>query len=194
MKHDLDATASSATADASSFAARRAFLRNAASAVGVLLATPFIARSLRAQPDAHSHSSFVNTEPTASELRRSSAVAVTVYKDPNCGCCKEWVKHMQKAGFTVTSTDTTEMNAIKTKYGVPSALQSCHTALVSDYVVEGHAPADVVQKMLAEKPNARGIAVPGMPMGSPGMEGATKDKYNVMLFDRLGKATVYASR
>lgn len=101
---------------------------------------------------------------------------------------------MQKAGFTVTSTDTTEMAAIKAKHGVPSALQSCHTALVGDYVVEGHAPADVVQKLLAEKPNARGIAVPGMPMGSPGMEGATKDKYNVMLFDRLGKATVYASR
>lgn len=101
---------------------------------------------------------------------------------------------MQKAGFTVTSSDSSDMKAIKAKYGVPSALQSCHTALVGDYVVEGHAPADVVQKMLTEKPNARGIAVPGMPQGSPGMEGPTKDKYNVMLFDRLGKATVYASR
>ena len=131
-----------------------------------------------------------NAEPRSNR----SAVALTVYKDPECGCCKEWVKHMQKAGFTVTATDTRDMNAIKVKYGVPSALASCHTALVGGYIVEGHAPADVVQKMLAEKPSARGIAVPGMPMGSPGMEGPTKDKYNVMLFDRLGKATVYASR
>lgn len=173
-------------------ASRRAFLGMAAKAVGALVAAPFVARSLRAQSDATPFDSADNSLPA--RVARSSAVAVTVYKDPNCGCCKEWIKHMQKAGFTVTSTDSADMKAIKAKYGVPAALQSCHTAVVGDYVVEGHAPADVVQKMLTEKPSARGIAVPGMPQGSPGMEGPTKDKYNVMLFDRLGKATVYASR
>ncbi|MEO7999146.1 MAG: DUF411 domain-containing protein [Gemmatimonadaceae bacterium] len=178
--------------DLSSNSSRRTFLGMVAKSAGVLLAMPLLAKTLRAESSAIDIGTPHELLPV--NAARSAAVAVTVYKDPSCGCCKEWVKHMQKAGFTVTATDTADMNAIKAKYGVPSALQSCHTAVVGDYVVEGHAPADVVQKMLLEKPNARGIAVPGMPQGSPGMEGPTKDKYNVMLFDRLGKATVYASR
>ncbi len=158
-------------------ASRRAFLTKLAQAAGLLIATPLLATRLRAE-------ALIATAP----------VTMMVYKDPGCGCCKEWIKHMQKAGFVVTSEDTTKMDAMKIKLGVPGALASCHTAIVGDYLVEGHVPADVVLKLLKEKPNARGLAVPGMPNGSPGMEGPTKDKYNVMLFDRLGKATVYASR
>ena len=188
---NFDSTASSAARDRSvstadspacseapaAQASRRAFLTALAQAAGLLVATPLLASRLRAE-------TVVGAAP----------VAMMVYKDPGCGCCKEWIKHMQKAGFTVTSEDTTKMDAMKVKLGVPSALASCHTAVVGDYLVEGHVPADVVLKLLKEKPSARGLAAPGMPQGSPGMEGPTKDKYNVMLFDRLGKATVYASR
>ena len=159
---------------------RRAFLTTLTQALGVVIATPLLASRLRAE--------------SSKAIATPAPVAMKVYKDPGCGCCKEWIKHMQKAGFAVTSEDSTKMDAIKVKLGVPGALASCHTAVVGDYLVEGHVPADVVLKLLKEKPNARGLAVPGMPQGSPGMEGPTKDKYNVMLFDRLGKATVYASR
>ena len=127
-------------------------------------------------------------------LAGSVAGKVLVYKDPSCGCCNEWVKHMQKAGFIVTAQNATDMDAQKKRLGVPASLASCHTAVVDDYLVEGHVPADLVQRMLREKPAARGLAVPGMPNGSPGMEGPTKDNYDVMIFDRLGKAKVYASR
>ena len=119
---------------------------------------------------------------------------VTVYKDPSCGCCKLWVKHMEKAGFNVTVHDTPDMDAMKQSVGLPKAMASCHTAVIGAYLIEGHVPADVVQKFLAEKPVAKGLAVPGMVTGSPGMEGATKDKYDVLLFDKAGKSRVYASR
>ena len=162
---------------------RREFLSAIARVAAVFVAAPLVSAPLRA------------LEAELS-LRTGSAapIAMKVYKDAGCGCCKEWIKHMQQAGFTVTSEDITDKNAMKAKLGVPGALTSCHTGVVGDYLVEGHVPADLVLKLLKEKPNARGLAVPGMPMGSPGMEGPTKDKYDVMLFDRLGKATVYASR
>lgn len=120
--------------------------------------------------------------------------AITVYKDPNCGCCKAWVKHIQAAGFVATVRDTTDMTTVKASMGVPKALESCHTARIGSYVVEGHVPADVLVKLLQAKPLALGLAVPGMPMGSPGMEGGTADKYDIMLFDKTGKARVFASR
>jgi hypothetical protein len=121
-------------------------------------------------------------------------VPVTVYKSPTCGCCGKWVEHMRANGFEVTVNDMPDVAPIKDKQGVPSALRSCHTALVGGYAIEGHVPADLVKKLLKEHPNAAGIAVPGMPMGSPGMEGATKDTYNIVLFDKGGKTSVYATR
>jgi hypothetical protein len=121
-------------------------------------------------------------------------VPMTVYKSPTCGCCGKWVEHMRANGFEVTVTDMPDVAPIKDKEGVPTALRSCHTALVGSYAIEGHVPADVVKKLLKEKPAAAGIAVPGMPMGSPGMEGATKDTYNIVLFDKAGKTSVYATR
>jgi hypothetical protein len=121
-------------------------------------------------------------------------VPVTVYKSPTCGCCGKWVEHMRANGFEVTVNDMPDVAPVKDKQGVPTALRSCHTALVGGYAIEGHVPADLVKKLLKEKPAAAGIAVPGMPMGSPGMEGATKDTYNIVLFDKAGKTSVYATR
>jgi hypothetical protein len=121
-------------------------------------------------------------------------VPVTVYKSPTCGCCAKWVEHMRAAGFEVTVNDMPDVAPMKDKQGVPAALRSCHTAIVGGYAIEGHVPPDLVTKLLKEKPNAAGLAVPGMPMGSPGMEGASKDTYNVVLFDKAGKTSVYATR
>jgi hypothetical protein len=120
---------------------------------------------------------------------------VTVYKSATCGCCAKWNEHMKAAGFDVTSNDLPDVTPVKDKNGVPLPVRSCHTALVGPYVVEGHVPADLVKKLLAEHPaGVVGIATPGMPTGSPGMEGPTKDTYNVVTFDKAGKTTVYATR
>ena len=120
---------------------------------------------------------------------------VTVYKSATCGCCSQWIEHMKAAGFTVKALDVDDIEVPKKTYGVPSSAASCHTAVVGGYVVEGHVPADAVQRMLREKPAIAGIAVPGMPLGSPGMEmGGRKDPYNVVAFDKAGKTTVYEKR
>jgi hypothetical protein len=123
--------------------------------------------------------------------------SVAVFKSPTCGCCAKWNEHMSAAGYTVTSRDMTDMNAVKDEHRVPSSLRSCHTALVSGYVIEGHVPADVVAKLLAERPaGVVGIAVPGMPAGSPGMESADgfKTPYQVMAFTQDGQSRVYATK
>ena len=121
---------------------------------------------------------------------------MTVYKSPTCGCCNAWVKHVEAAGYEVVAVDVDDVTPYKKKYGVPLDLSSCHTGVVEGYAIEGHVPADVITKLLREKPkHARALAVPGMPMGSPGMEvPGRKDAYNVMLIDKAGKATVYAKR
>ena len=124
------------------------------------------------------------------------AKEATVYKSPTCGCCKKWVEHMEKSGYKVTAHDVPDVAVYKKRYGVPDALGSCHTAIVtSGYIVEGHVPADVIDKLVAQAPkDIIGLAVPGMPQGSPGMEGATKDKYDIVAFDKSGKTKVFASR
>ena len=128
-------------------------------------------------------------------LEAMAGTPMMVYKDPNCGCCHNWVEIMKTSGFEVSVRDTTDMNAIKTRYQVTRAIASCHTALVGGYVVEGHVPADLIRRLLAEKPKVVGLAVPGMPVGSPGMESGTrKDPYDVLAFDATGKTTVFAKR
>jgi hypothetical protein len=119
---------------------------------------------------------------------------VTVYKSPTCGCCVLWADHMTASGFTVESVDVASMDDVKARLGVPSTLESCHTAIVGDYVVEGHVPAEDVKRLLAEQPDAAGLAVPGMPIGSPGMEveGRPADSYDVFLFTRDGRASVFS--
>lgn len=130
--------------------------------------------------------------PTASKA--GDGIPMTVYKDPNCGCCAKWVEHAEANGFTVTTMDMPNLSMVKQKYGIRPEIQSCHTAVVGDYAFEGHVPADVILKMLKEKPSISGLAVPGMPVGSPGMEGANKERYDVLTFDRAGRTTVYAQR
>ncbi len=123
--------------------------------------------------------------------------SVAVFKSPTCGCCAKWNEHMTAAGYAVNSRDTTEMSAIKDEHRVPASLRSCHTALVGGYVIEGHVPADVVAKLLAERPaGIIGIAVPGMPTGSPGMESpdGLKAPYQVMAFAQNGQSRVYATK
>ncbi|HEU5219428.1 MAG TPA: DUF411 domain-containing protein [Gemmatimonadales bacterium] len=127
-------------------------------------------------------------------LRPASPIPMMVYKDPGCGCCKTWVSIMRSAGFEVSAKDTSDMQTIKTRYKVPAALASCHTALVGGYVIEGHVPADLITKLLKDKPKVLGLAVPGMVTGSPGMEGSPKQAYDVVTFDAAGKTTVYARR
>ena len=125
----------------------------------------------------------------------AQGVPMTVYKTPTCGCCAKWVENMKAAGFKVQVQDMDDLTEIKQASGVPVRIRTCHTAVVGNYVVEGHVPADLVKKMLSEKPKMTGIAVPGMPVGSPGMEsGNEKTPYDVVLFDKTGKTTVYAKR
>lgn len=117
---------------------------------------------------------------------------ITVYKSPTCGCCSKWEDHLKANGFKVISKVSEDMAPVKKKQGVPEELQSCHTGVVNGYVIEGHVPASSIKKLLAEKPKGvKGIAVPGMPMGSPGMEGPSSEKYDVMSFTKDGKATVF---
>lgn len=120
-------------------------------------------------------------------------VAVVVYKTASCQCCAHWVEHLRNAGFRVDVDDKTELTAVKKALGVPERLASCHTATVDGYVLEGHVPADDVRRLLAERPAAKGLAVPGMPIGSPGMEqGDRKDPYEVLLFTASGESRVFA--
>jgi hypothetical protein len=120
---------------------------------------------------------------------------VVVYKTATCGCCGGWVEHMQQAGFTVDARDmpgNAELMRVKVDAGVPGAMATCHTAVVDGYVVEGHVPAEQVKRLLAERPDVAGIAVPGMPIGSPGMEGPGARPYQVLSFDHRGGSAVFA--
>lgn len=123
------------------------------------------------------------------------AAAMTVYKTVTCGCCKAWVEHVRAAGFEVTVEDVSraELVARKRELGIDTRLGACHTALVDGYIVEGHVPAADIRRLLAERPPIAGLAVPGMPLGSPGMEyGGQRDPYNVIAFDQAGGLRIFA--
>ena len=109
---------------------------------------------------------------------------ITVHKDPNCGCCTSWAEHLQRSGFAVKIMETKDLDAVKERLGVPPDLAACHTAQIAGYVVEGHVPALALQRFLKERSSALGLAVPGMPIGSPGMEGGTPEVYEVILFGK----------
>lgn len=130
--------------------------------------------------------------PVASARADAPLPAILVYKTASCGCCNGWVEHLRAAGFEVDARDVTDLMSIKRDAGVPVDMSSCHTALVDGYVVEGHVPADVVMRLLDERPEVAGIAVPGMPVGSPGMEGPGARPYSVQSFDRQGSREVFA--
>ena len=119
---------------------------------------------------------------------------IVVYKSPTCGCCKKWVTHLRDNGFNVKALNTQNVNPIKQQQGVTPKLASCHTAIVAGYTIEGHVPAKDIHRLLKEKPNVKGLTVPGMPIGSPGMEqGNRKDPYAVLTFNGNGKTTVFSN-
>lgn len=134
--------------------------------------------------------------PAGQGVASADGTRMVVYKTPTCGCCRAWVDHVQAAGFAVEVRDMPDVAPVKHEHGLPGHLASCHTAIVDGYVVEGHVPADVIRRMLRERPQVAGIAVPGMPMGSPGMEvpGGRKDPYDIIAFSRDGKVSVYETR
>jgi len=121
----------------------------------------------------------------------AAAPVIDVYKSPTCGCCEEWVKHLRANGFTVNPHNVQNPAQYSATYGIPAQLASCHTALVQGYVLEGHVPAADIKRLLAAKPSAKGLAVPGMVAGSPGMEGARRDAYDVLLVQDDGRTSVY---
>jgi hypothetical protein len=121
-------------------------------------------------------------------------VTVQVYKTPTCGCCSLWVKHLEANGFVTKVTDMDDLSAVKQTYGVPARASSCHTAVVDGYAIEGHVPAADVRRLLKERPKVAGLAVPGMPLGSPGMEvGNQKQPYDVLAFEKGGATKVFSS-
>ncbi len=126
---------------------------------------------------------------TGQAFAQASLPKLVVTKDPNCGCCTGWVDHLRQAGFSADVVETSEINRVKVRLGVPDDLASCHTAEIGGYVIEGHVPADAIKRLLAEKPAGKGLAVAGMPMGSPGMEmeGMAPDTYEVVLFGPSGR-------
>lgn len=118
---------------------------------------------------------------------------IHVYKSPTCGCCTDWVKHLEDNGFEVEVSEVDNVTPVKIEAGLTPALASCHTAFINDYVIEGHVPADDIKRLLSQAPQARGLSVPGMPAGSPGMEmGDRKDPYQVLLFNANGQTQVFA--
>jgi len=166
---------------------RRHFLSQTLLA-GVVVSLP---GALRAQSTAQ------GTTPSAAQGRTGATPLppLTVYKSATCGCCRAWVDHMRGAGFTVRTVDTEDLGRVKGELGVPSALQSCHTAVIGAFLVEGHVPAADVKRLLAQKPAVRGLGVPGMPVGSPGMEQGDPrdyDRYEVMAFTAQGQTSVFA--
>lgn len=152
-------------------------------------------RRLRAFAAAGAAALLLGTSTAAGFAAPAPGPVITVYKTPTCGCCRNWVEHLRKHGYRVVTRDVQDVQPFKTQHHVPAGAQSCHTAVVNGYVVEGHVPADVIDRLLRERPKVAGVAVPGMPMGSPGMEmGGHAEHYDVLSFDRNGRTAVYARR
>jgi hypothetical protein len=123
---------------------------------------------------------------TATATKVEVYTEVEVYRSASCGCCKKWVKHLEANGFKVKSHDVDDLKVYKTRFGVPESLGACHTAKVDGYIVEGHVPAGDIKRLLKERPNVKGIAVRGMPAGSPGMESPNPEPYETKSFDAEG--------
>ncbi|HEU4563047.1 MAG TPA: DUF411 domain-containing protein [Gemmatimonadaceae bacterium] len=160
---------------------RREWIRLSLGGAAVALAAPAVASALVDRA--------ADTSPDA-----AAPLDIVVYKSPSCGCCKKWEEHLRANGFKVTERSLDDLSEVKATFGVPAAVMSCHTGTIGGYVVEGHVPADLIKRMLKERPKAAGIAVPGMPVGSPGMEQGKPQRYDVVLFDKSSRTRVYASR
>ncbi len=129
--------------------------------------------------------------------QRNGDTPIEVYKSPTCGCCNDWIKHLEANGFTINAHNVADSRQYRARFGMPHKFGSCHTGLVAGYVIEGHVPAKEIKRLLRERPSALGIAVPGMPIGSPGMDTPSYnghvDPYDVLLVQADGRATVFAS-
>lgn len=168
----------------------RQFLKSKVFSAGLLAASLVLVGCTAAQNSRQLTSE--NVTATA-EAQAVLASEITVFRSPTCGCCGKWIEHAEAAGFQVKDEVTEDMSAIKQQYGVPQTLTSCHTTVVGNYIIEGHVPAEDVQRLLIEKPDVAGIAVPGMPIGSPGMEsGDYVEPYNVFSFTESGETAVFA--
>jgi hypothetical protein len=134
------------------------------------------------------------TLPFGSRQQPQLEPTISVFKDPTCSCCNGWIEHLKVNGFRVDVHEMkdSDLRELKNKNGIPPSLQTCHTGVVDGYVIEGHIPAAQIKRVLKEDPKAVGLAVPGMPQGSPGMEGAKVERYSVLLFDSAGQSSVYA--
>ena len=128
----------------------------------------------------------------APTMRNAGATEIVVYKSPTCGCCNKWIDHLRDEGFHVIAKNSNDVEKIKREQGVKLKHTSCHTALVEGYVIEGHVPASDIKRLLDEKPKITGLAVPGMPMGSPGMEGEYEDHYKVIAFTKGGSSKIFS--
>lgn len=136
----------------------------------------------------------IGAAPALHPALSHAAAPIHVFKNPDCGCCNAWINHLKAAGFVVQVTDTADTSSVRKRFGMPERLAGCHTATLEGYVVEGHVPAADIKRFLVMKPQAIGIAVFGMPVGSPGMEyGDRRDPYQVLLVDRNGRERVFAS-
>lgn len=124
-------------------------------------------------------------------MANAAMPVIDVYKSATCGCCTAWIEHLRANGFTVNAHDVANPSDYREKFGIPQALGSCHTGMVKGYAIEGHVPASEIKRLLVEQPKAKGLAVPSMPMGSPGMEGHRSDPYDVLLVHANGHYSVY---
>jgi len=124
-------------------------------------------------------------------LAMAAAPVIEIFKTESCGCCGAWVEHLKANGFETRVTNVENPSDYRERGGIPDALGSCHTGMVQGYAIEGHVPASDIKRLLATRPKARGLAVPGMPLGSPGMEGPRKDPFDVLLVDAKGRSSVF---
>lgn len=168
--------------------------RAGAASLAVLLLAGCDARRQDDTESGATSASASTVEASAADV--ASGPLVTVYKNPNCRCCAEWADHLATNGFRVDIREVADVTPTRAARGVPSDLASCHTAIVDGYVIEGHVPADVIRKLLAERPSVAGLAVPGMPDGVPGMPDPVgkRDPYEILAFERNESRSVYATR
>ncbi len=129
---------------------------------------------------------------SAGVVQAAGLPEIQVWKNPNCGCCVKWIDHLREAGFEVVAHDTGRVDAVRAKLGMPERYASCHSATVDGYAIEGHVPAADIKRLIEERPMAKGLAVPGMPVGSPGMEGPYSEPYQTLLIGPGGNAKVFA--
>lgn len=187
-----DGTRCARTESAWTQCAWRTMVRRAGLVVGAALVTGVGPAACGGSGD-HARDRAAGRPPNAAGGPAADTTTVTVYKSPTCGCCAKWVDHMRASGFRVVVHDTADVASVRARHGVSGLLAACHTALVGGYVVEGHVPAADVRRLLRERPDVAGLAVPGMPMGAPGMEGPYRsDRYQVLAFDRDGGGGVFA--